>query len=102
MTTFFSSYRRQKTLSECSSDDGNSNSANIDTTVNTTPGGGGIDLTTKPLSMMTSKKGSTFGSSAPTTSNDSNYLYDVDGKFSYTFYEKKPELYDLDGKHGYK
>ena len=38
--------------------------------------------------------------SAPT--DGKNYLYDIDGKFAYSYYEKKPELYDIDGKHKYK
>ncbi len=42
--------------------------------------------------------GSPLSSSAP----DGNFLYDIDGKFAYSHYEKRPELYDLDGKHRYK
>ena len=33
---------------------------------------------------------------------EAKYLYDIDGKFPYSVYEKKPELYDIDGKHTYK
>lgn len=33
---------------------------------------------------------------------DIKYLYDVDGKFPYSVYAKKPEFYDIDGKHTYK
>lgn len=31
-----------------------------------------------------------------------NMVYDIDGKFPYTYYESKPVLYDLDGVHRYK
>lgn len=31
-----------------------------------------------------------------------HYLYDVDGVFAYTFYEKKPQMYDVEGKIRYK
>ena len=31
-----------------------------------------------------------------------HYLYDVDGVFAYTYYEKKPEMYDVEGKIRYK
>eukprot|EP00095_Tigriopus_kingsejongensis_P003983 maker-scaffold141_size315519-snap-gene-0.14 protein:Tk03983 transcript:maker-scaffold141_size315519-snap-gene-0.14-mRNA-1 annotation:"Putative uncharacterized protein MCJ_006000" len=31
-----------------------------------------------------------------------NYLYDIDGKFAYTYYDHQKELYDMDGKHKYK
>lgn len=30
------------------------------------------------------------------------FLYDVDGKFAYSHYEKQPHLYDIDGKHRFK
>lgn len=31
-----------------------------------------------------------------------NYLYDIDGKFAYSYYDHQRELYDIDGKHKYK
>lgn len=33
---------------------------------------------------------------------ETKYLYDIDGKFPYSVYEKKPQLYDIDGKTTYK
>ena len=29
-------------------------------------------------------------------------VYDIDGKFPYTYYESKPTFYDVDGVHRYK
>jgi len=29
-------------------------------------------------------------------------VYDIDGKFPYTYYESKPTFYDIDGVHRYK
>ena len=34
--------------------------------------------------------------------NSNQVVYDIDGKFPYTYYENKPILYDIDGKHRYK
>jgi len=34
--------------------------------------------------------------------NSNQVVYDVDGKFPYTYYESKPTLYDIDGTHRYK
>ena len=34
--------------------------------------------------------------------NSDQVVYDIDGKFPYTYYENKPTLYDIDGTHRYK
>jgi len=34
--------------------------------------------------------------------NSNQVVYDIDGKFPYTYYENKPTLYDIDGTHRYK
>merc|ERR1711962_517373 len=41
------------------------------------------------------QKNLTFG-------NSNQVVYDIDGKFPYTYYENKPTLYDIDGAHRYK
>jgi len=41
------------------------------------------------------QKNLTFG-------NSNQVVYDIDGKFPYTYYENKPTLYDVDGAHRYK
>ena len=34
--------------------------------------------------------------------NSSQVVYDIDGKFPFSYYESKPTLYDIDGIHRYK
>jgi len=34
--------------------------------------------------------------------NSTQMVYDIDGKFHYSYYESKPILYDIDGTHRYK
>ena len=94
MSTFLSSFRRQKTLSECSDD---SNPA-ADSTSQVRSRSGSVGA--KDKAVANNRDNLTMGSSPPT--DGGNYIYDIDGKFAYSYYEKKPELYDLDGKHRYK
>jgi hypothetical protein len=34
--------------------------------------------------------------------NTSQMVYDIDGKFPFSYYESKPTFYDIDGIHRYK
>jgi len=60
------------------------------------PAGSSTSIGSNPrLSETTEQKNLTFG-------NSNQVVYDIDGKFPYTYYENKPTLYDIDGAHRYK
>ena len=79
--------RRQKTDSECS-ETGPIMNANLSVSPAAAVG------TLVPSNLATS-----LGSG---DERPEHYLYDVDGVFAYTYYEKKPKMYDVEGKIRYK
>lgn len=61
-----------------------------------------IGLSASPININTKFEVSKGRERNLSFGNSSQVVYDIDGKFPYSYYESKPTLYDIDGLHRYK
>jgi hypothetical protein len=61
-----------------------------------------VNHSSSPYTMEARLSGSDKQGKNLSFGNSSQVVYDIDGKFPYSYYESKPTLYDIDGIHRYK